>query len=70
MTLLTGTICFILNTIKFSRDESNGNNSRSNIQSVTPSAAEMRSFNGTNRSDTVSHLQKSSQSAYGNTNGK
>lgn len=30
----------------------------------------MRSFNGTNRSETVSHLQKSTQWAYGNTSGK
>ncbi|XP_003425328.1 ubiquitin carboxyl-terminal hydrolase 36 isoform X1 [Nasonia vitripennis] len=48
-------------------DEPNSNSSRSNNHSVTPSAAEMRSFNGTNRSETISHLQKSTQWAYGNT---
>ncbi|XP_012218375.1 ubiquitin carboxyl-terminal hydrolase 36 [Linepithema humile] len=35
-------------------------------QSTTPSAAAVRDFNGTNRSDTLSHLQKMSHRGYGN----
>lgn len=46
------------------------NGNKFNNQASTPNAAEMRSFNGTNRSDTVVQLQKQSTWGYGNTNGK
>ncbi|EFN76140.1 ubiquitin carboxyl-terminal hydrolase 36 isoform X2 [Harpegnathos saltator] len=38
---------------------------KSNQSTTTPSAAAVRDFNGTNRSDTVSHLQKMSYRGYG-----
>ncbi|XP_032664961.1 ubiquitin carboxyl-terminal hydrolase 36-like isoform X2 [Odontomachus brunneus] len=44
----------------------NREDSKSNQSSTTPSAAAVRDFNGTNRSDTVSHLQKMSYRGYGN----
>lgn len=37
---------------------------------MTPSAAALRDFNGTNRSDTVSHLLKMSHRGYGNSSGQ
>lgn len=37
--------------------------------STTPSAAAERGFNGTNRSDTVSHLMKLSHHGYGSSSG-
>ncbi|XP_058794208.1 ubiquitin carboxyl-terminal hydrolase 36 isoform X3 [Phymastichus coffea] len=47
-------------------DEINSNGNRFNNQAASPNAAEMRSFNGTNRSDTVAQLQKLSHWGYGN----
>lgn len=44
--------------------------SKSNQSNTTPSAAAVRDFNGTNRSDTVSHLQKMSYRGYGSSSGK
>ena len=52
------------------RDESNSNSSRSNGYPAATNAADMRHFNGTNRSDTTSQLMKGSQWAYGNNNGE
>lgn len=43
---------------------------KSNQGSMTPSAAAVRDFNGTNRSDTVSHLQKMSYRGYGSSSGE
>lgn len=36
---------------------------------MTPNAAAVRDFNGTNRSDTVSHLLKMSHRGYGSSSG-
>lgn len=43
---------------------------KSNQNNTTPSAAAVRDFNGTNRSDTVSHLLKMSHRGYGSNSGK
>lgn len=41
-----------------------------NQNSTTPSVAALRDFNGTNRSDTVSHLLKMSHRGYGSSSGQ
>ncbi|EFN62098.1 Ubiquitin carboxyl-terminal hydrolase 42 [Camponotus floridanus] len=45
----------------------NGEDAKLNQNNTTPSAAAVRDFNGTNRSDTVSHLLKMSHRGYGST---
>ena len=43
---------------------------KSNQNNTTPSAAAVRNFNGTNDSDAVSHLLKMSHRGYGSSSGK
>ncbi|KAL6441917.1 hypothetical protein ACFW04_002356 [Cataglyphis niger] len=45
----------------------NGEDAKVNQGNTTPNAAAVRDFNGTNRSDTVSHLLKMSHRGYGST---
>ncbi|XP_014213943.1 ubiquitin carboxyl-terminal hydrolase 36 isoform X3 [Copidosoma floridanum] len=47
-------------------DDSHSCSSRSNNRSMTPNTADSRSYNGNNRSESTSHLQKTSLYGYGN----
>lgn len=52
------------------RDDTYKKSNNKTTNSSVPSAAAPRSFNGTNRSETVSHLMKMSNRGYGNPTGQ